>query len=176
MRILKKIWNVFSWIVVALTILTAFFLMGVRTFGGLRPFSVQTGSMDPVYSVGTLVYVKKCTLADIKPGDDVTFTINEDLDVATHRVYSVDIKNGSFVTYGVANKKENGEFILDGNRDGRNLVGKVIFSLPYLGYVSDFIMRPPGSYITIILLVTFFVLNIIFDNAEKEKSQSETSD
>lgn len=163
MRVLKFVWKVVSTFIVALAVAAAVFLVGLRVIAGFHPFSVHSGSMEPVYSVGTLVYVEKCSLDEIKPGDDVTFTVNEELDVATHRVASVNIEDGSFVTYGLANKDENGDPILDGEMDGRNIVGKVRFSIPYLGYVSDFVTNPPGSYITAVVLITLLVLSIIFD-------------
>lgn len=177
-RTIKRIWNVFTSIIVVLAVLIAVFLVGVRLIAGLTPFSVQTGSMEPEYPVGSLVYVKECTLRDIKPGDTVSFVINADLDVATHKVESVDLEKGTFVTYGIANKDDNGNYIMDGERDGRNLIGKVAFSIPYLGYVSDYVMNPPGSYIAVIILLTLLILAFIPDIVEKttKKEKDDKSD
>lgn len=108
----KKIWNVFSSIIVVLAVLIAVFLVGVRLVAGLRPFSVQTGSMEPELPVGSLVYVKKCTVNEIKPGDTITFSINENGDHATHKVHSIDMEAGKIVTYGIANRDDNGDYVL----------------------------------------------------------------
>lgn len=43
---LKKIWNVFSSVLVVLAVLLALALVGVRLFG-LQVFSVLSGSMEP---------------------------------------------------------------------------------------------------------------------------------
>ena len=46
-----------------------------------------------------------------------------------------------------------------------NLIGRPVFSIPYLGYVSNWIQHSPGIYITIaagvLLLVAVFLPDII---------------
>lgn len=170
----KNIWNIFTSIIVIFFVLIAVFLIGVRVIGGLRPFTVLSGSMEPELHVGDLIYVKECDPSDVKPGDTITFVLNEDLDVATHKVSSIDTEKKCFYTYGIANRDENGNYVMDGGTNFKNLIGKPVFSIPYLGYVSDAVMSPPGSYIAIIVLVTLLILafipdivNIFFKNDEK---------
>lgn len=55
---LKKIWNVISSILVALVVLLALLLVGARVVG-LQVFTVLSGSMEPTYHTGSLIYVKK---------------------------------------------------------------------------------------------------------------------
>ena len=55
---LKKIWNVISTILVALVVLLALLLVGARVVG-LQVFTVLSGSMEPTYHTGSLIYVKK---------------------------------------------------------------------------------------------------------------------
>ena len=59
MKALEKIWNVVSTILVALIVILALLLGGVRLVG-LRPFAVLSGSMEPAYHVGSLIYVRSC--------------------------------------------------------------------------------------------------------------------
>lgn len=54
---LKKIWNVISTILVALVVLLALLLVGARVVG-LQVFTVLSGSMEPTYHTGSLIYVK----------------------------------------------------------------------------------------------------------------------
>ena len=57
-RSLKKIWNVISSILVAVVVLLALLLVGARIVG-LQVFTVLSGSMEPTYHTGSLIYVKK---------------------------------------------------------------------------------------------------------------------
>ena len=61
----KKIWNLVSTCLVVLIVCFAVFLMGSRLLG-YRVFNVISGSMEPTYSVGDLIYVKEVNPYDIK--------------------------------------------------------------------------------------------------------------
>lgn len=169
---IKKIWNVIASIIVALVVIIAVLLVGVRVIG-FEPYSVLTGSMEPELPVGSLVYVKECEPEDVKPGDTITFVLNEDLDVATHKVDSVDAENKVIYTYGIANKDANGEYIMDGGTHFNNVIGKPVFSIPYLGYVSAWIMSPPGNYIAIGGIVLLFVIAFVPDIVSKFSKKKE---
>ena len=86
---LKKIWNTVSTVLVALVVILALLLVGARVIG-LQVFTVLSGSMEPTYHTGSLIYVKPCAPEDVQVGDAITFVLNEDLDVVTHRVISID--------------------------------------------------------------------------------------
>lgn len=140
---LKKIWNIVSTVLVTLVVIFSILLVGARIVG-LQVYNVLSGSMEPTYSEGDLLYVKETDPDAIKVGDPITFVLNEDLVVATHRVVEIDSENRYFYTQGDA---------LD-HRDGapvhfNNLIGKPVFSIPLLGYVSDFVQTSPGKYIAI---------------------------
>ena len=105
MQTLKKVWSVFTTVVVALVVLCAIFLMGSRIMG-YRVYTVITGSMEPELSVGDMLYVKPVDPSTIKVGDDITFVLNEDLVVATHRVVRIDAEKSHFYTKGLANEIE----------------------------------------------------------------------
>ena len=62
---ISKIWGVVSTVLVILVVLVAVFLMGSRILG-FRVFNVISGSMEPTYSVGDLVYVKEVPAEEIK--------------------------------------------------------------------------------------------------------------
>ena len=71
----------------ALVVLLAVALVGVR-LAGIRTFTVLSGSMEPTYHVGSLIYVNKVDSAAIRPGQVITFMLDENT-VATHRVVEV---------------------------------------------------------------------------------------
>lgn len=171
----KKVWNVIASIIVALVVIIAVLLVGVRVIG-LQPYAVLSGSMEPELHVGALVYVKECEADDVQPGDTITFVLNEDLDVATHKVDSIDADNKVIYTYGIANKDANGDYIMDSGTHFNNVIGKPVFSIPYLGYVSAWIMSPPGNYIAIGGIVLLFIIAFVPDivskfSKNKEKQQ-----
>ena len=85
----KKVWNVVSIVFVVLVALMALALVGARIFG-LRVFSVLSGSMEPEYYTGDLIYVKPVDPETVEVGDDITFVLNKDLVVGTHRVIRID--------------------------------------------------------------------------------------
>ena len=84
---LKKILNAVSNVLVVLVVILALLLVGARIVG-LQVFTVLSGSMEPTYHVGALIYVKKTAPEDIQAGDVITFMLNETT-TATHRVVAV---------------------------------------------------------------------------------------
>ena len=169
---LKKIWNIVSTGLVILVVLCAVFLMGSRLMG-YQVFTIISGSMEPEYNVGDLIYVKKVDPQNIKVGDDITFILNEDLVVATHRVVRIDVENQHFYTKGLANEIEDSEPV-----HFNNVIGVPKFSIAKLGYVSNFIQNPPGTYITIglgILLILIVFLPDIISKKEEEEPQNDVA-
>ena len=140
---LVRIWSAVSTVLVIIIVLFAVFLMGSRLIG-FRVFTVISGSMSPTFNVGDLIYVRSVDPSEIKEGDPITFVVNENLVVVTHRVVSIDAANKCFYTKGDANNTPDSSPV-----NFKNVIGVPQFSIPLLGYVSDFIQNPPGLYITI---------------------------
>lgn len=170
----KKIWNVTSTVLVTLVVLCALFLVGSRLMG-FQVYTVLSGSMEPEYSVGDLIYVQKVDPATVKEDDVITFVLNEDLVVATHRVVRVDAENRHFYTKGDVNEVEDAEPV-----HFNNLIGTPVFAVPYLGFVSDFIQHPPGMYVTIaavvLMIVLVFAPDFIGKKGTKEPDPAPASD
>ena len=159
----SKIWGIASTAIVVLFVVIAVALMGLRIFG-LTPYAVLTGSMTGVYNEGDLIYVKKVTLDELKVGDDITFMLNEDKLLATHRIIAIDSERGYVQTKGQHNDNP------DAPVHYKNIVGRVVFSLPLLGYVSDWVMGTPGKYIAISLGVVFVAALFLPDIIRKKKT------
>lgn len=172
MTTLKKVWNIVSTVLVVVIVLCAVFLMGTRLMG-YQCYTVISGSMQPTYNVGDLIYVKKVDPQTIKVGDPITFVLNEDLVVATHRVVRIDAENNRFHTKGDANDIEDNEAV-----HFKNVIGVPHFAIPKLGYVSDFVQHPPGTYITIgigVLLVLLVFLPDLIGKKKEEEKDPETA-
>lgn len=166
---IKKIWNIITTVLVIIIAIFAILLAGVRLVG-LQAFTVLSGSMEPTYHVGSLIYVKKADYTKLEVGDAITFMLNDDL-IATHRIVGIvtdedDPSVIRFRTKGDANNSEDGSLV-----HYKNVIGKPVFSIPYLGYVANYVQHPPGTYITIavcalILLASF--LPDLFSGADAD--------
>ena len=170
-KIVLKIWNTFTTILVAAVVLLAIALVGVRLVG-LQIFTVLSGSMEPAYHTGSLIYVKDIDPAEINAGQVITFMLNENT-VATHRVVEVipDEEDASvlrFKTKGDANNTVDGSLV-----HYKNVIGTPVFTIPYLGYIANYIQKPPGLYIAIsvgaIILLLVFLPDLFSEEEKKEK-------
>ena len=163
---IKRIWNVITIVIVAVVVVLVVMLVGVRLCG-LHPYSVLSGSMEPTYHVGSVVYVKKVDPTTLKVGDPITFYLAGDV-IATHRIIEVHgegTPNLGFRTQGDANET------VDGITPASAVIGKATFSIPYLGYLSNFLQQPEGL-ITVVgtgaaVLAISYIIDALFP-AKKE--------
>lgn len=174
-KIIKKIWNMISTLVVVVVVIFSLLLVGVRLIG-FQVFTVLSGSMEPTYHVGSLIYVKSVDPFELKPLDVITFMLDEDT-VATHRIIEVvpDEQDPSvirFKTKGDANNAEDGSLV-----HYKNVIGSPVFTIPYLGYVANYIQNPPGTYIAItcgaLFLLLVFLPDLFDNNGEKKDKKAE---
>ncbi len=175
-KTLKKVYNAFTSILVGLVLVLAIALAGVRLLG-FQVFTVLSGSMEPTYHTGSLLYVKEVDYTTLQAGDVITFMLSEDT-VATHRIAGVvpdeeDPTVLRFRTKGDANEAEDGKLV-----HYRNIIGTPVFSIPYLGYVASYIQDPPGTYVAIsagaVLLLLVFLPDLLFEEEKKPARDPET--
>ena len=155
------IWNAVTTVLVGLVVLLAVLLVGARLVG-FQVFAVLSGSMEPTYHVGSVIYVRKTPTEEITEGDPITFMLDADT-VATHRVVEVvpDAEDPSVVwfrTKGDANTSPDGALV-----HCRNVLGVPKFSIPYLGYVAHYIQHPPGMYVALAAGAVLFALVFLPD-------------
>jgi len=169
---IKKIWNWFTTVLVVVVVVLAVLLVGARLVG-FQVFSVLSGSMEPTYHVGSLIYVRTVDIAELQSGDVITFMLDETT-VATHRIVDVvqdetDPSVIRFRTKGDANEAEDGSLV-----HYKNVIGTPVFTVPKLGYLASYIQNPPGTYAAIsagaILLLLVFLPDLFDDGKGKEKN------
>ena len=177
-KAMKKIWNIITSILVALALLLAVALVGVRLVG-LQVFTVLSGSMEPEYPTGSLIYVKETDCSELQVGDVITFLLAEDT-VATHRIVEVipdpdDPTVVRFRTKGDANDSADGGLV-----HCKNVLGTPVLTIPKLGYVTNYIQNPPGTYIAIaggaILLLLVFLPDLFGGSDNKKNKQKKPAD
>lgn len=174
---IKRIWNLVTYMILAAAVLLTILLAGARIIG-LQVFTVLSGSMEPAYQVGSLIYVKKAEASELKTGDVITFMLDEDT-VATHRIVAAvpDEDDPSVVRYrtkGDANDSEDGTLV-----HYKNVIGTPVFTIPRLGYLAEYIRNPPGTYVAIsgsaILLLLVFIPDLFSNKEDGKKDKKRTS-
>lgn len=139
-------------VLILIVLLSAVILLSARGNPvGLRSFVVESGSMTPTYPVGGVVF----TLPEVvyQKGAVISFTLAGM--TVTHRIYKIENENGAdkFVTKGDANNTPDETPI-----QHSNIIGKVVFFVPYLGYFVNFLKTLPGLIIFILLPVFIFIV------------------
>lgn len=123
--------------------------LGTNTFP--RFFIVESGSMSPALSAGTLVLSKQSKTYNV--GDIITFvrpsTTGESV---THRIVN-KAPNAQFITKGDANSTADLSLV-----DRGHIIGKAIFSVPYLGFILSFARSLPGLLLFLFLPAGLFIL------------------
>jgi len=126
--------------------------------GNLKTYSVMSGSMEPTIKTGSLVFVKSSS--EYKVGEIVTFKNKQkSQETITHRIVGIETKDGEkfFTTRGDANATTDNEKILK-----EDIIGKVVYILPYLGYPVAFAKTLPGLFIFIILPALIIIYDEVF--------------
>ncbi len=164
---IRKIWNGFTTLLAAVAVLLALLLVGVRLFG-FQIFTVETPSMEPKYPVGSVIYVKQVVPDDLKVRDVITFRTQQG-SVVTHRIVEAfgSGSGRSFRTQGDANNVADGASV-----PAENVIGKVVFRIPGLGYVSQGLHTTQGRIIAggaVVLLVVMMLLSDVFWPKQQKK-------
>ncbi len=119
---------------------------------------VQSGSMEPAIKTGSLILIRPAE--SYKIGDIVTFRHRINSTPTTHRI--IDEKPGDgvwlFTTQGDANESPDMRPVKE-----TQIMGRVMFHIPYLGYIIE-IARTPWGFMALIVLP---VLIIVGDETKK---------
>ena len=164
----KRLANiVLTFVLIVLCVLTVA-LVAPRFFG-VTPYAVLSGSMQPQFSVGSLIYVAPTDPETIQPAQAITFE-KESGSIVTHQVYEVDHNNGLIYTQGIANQDQNGNILHDADPvPYSHVIGVPVFSVPLLGYVSSFCTTPPGMYVLIAIAIVAVILSFIADGSKSKR-------
>ncbi len=120
---------------------------------------VLSGSMEPAIKTGSIVVIKPADSYRI--GDIITFGPDNKKNIPiSHRIVETRVINGEtrFLTKGDANKQPD---IAEVKVSA--VIGKVILSVPYFGYLLDMARKPLGM----IILIGVPAVVIIFDEGHK---------
>lgn len=164
MEQVKKVWSIvckilnaiFLVILIGLVVILLYLAIGSRGNGlpflqNFQLFTVLSGSMEPNLNVGGVIIVEKVDPDTLKEGDIITFLSNDTTlngKVVSHRIIQVvDNNNGRmFITKGDANEDRD-----DAAAVPNNVIGRVIFHVPYLGYLLNFMKTKQGFFFILLL-------------------------
>jgi signal peptidase len=118
--------------------------------------------MEPRIHTGSIVVDH--VSSDYKLKDIITFKITGSKDTVTHRIVKVNQKAGgvSYQVKGDANPTPDPDPVLK-----TNVVGKVFFSIPFLGFLIAFIRSIPG----LIIFIAIPALIIISEEISNIKNE-----
>lgn len=126
MKIIMSIYHFILYLVLGILLLIAAISILPRIFG-ITPYVVLSGSMEPAIETGSMAYInQRIDPYKIRTGDIITYQISDN--TVTHRV--IDETLTAVFTKGDANEEAD---LSPVSRD--SILGKYLFSVPYLGYL-----------------------------------------
>ena len=155
----NKTWTIITVIIYLIVIVFAITaLMSKFSIGGIKLFTVQSGSMEPTIKVGSMIATKSQNNYEVN--NIVTYKDREDANkTTTHRIVKKEYTGiDRYTTKGDANDVADSNVVLP-----PQIVGRVIFSLPYFGYPVAFARTLPGLILLIVIPATI----IIYEEARK---------
>lgn len=124
-------------------------ILVVSMMGLSKPMIVLSGSMQPVMMTGDVILISPVEPENIKVSDIIAFKNANS--VVTHRVISITDTN-EFQTKGDANEDEDGSVV-----EGSNVIGKVVFVIPYIGYLTD-ITKDPKIFFFVVIIPSLLII------------------
>ena len=165
----KKLAETIILIVIAIiAIVFLVFYRPVSLWGDTLYEPVYTGSMEPAIPVGSVVVIKPVNPETLKTGDIICFKLSEPTSI-THRIFNVT--DEGFITQGDAN---NAPDLWTVKKE--NVIGKLVFTIPFIGYIGYFVRTPIGFILLIILPASLIIIleirNIIKELKNKKPSNN----
>lgn len=129
---------------------------------GFRQYMVDTGSMEPQYSIGDLIIIKETPKEKIQVGDVINYTSANGIDTITHRVVEILEKDGEtyYKTKGDNNNEEDPDLV-----NFNQVQGVLVFKISKLGTIIKKMLTENG----IIIILAFIILLYLRDEKKEEK-------
>jgi len=126
---------------------------------------VKSGSMEPSIMTGSVVMIRESVSYQV--GDVITFAEKNDSIPTTHRIVGTEMVDGKeyFLTKGDANSDIDNVLV-----KYEHIIGKVIVTLPFVGFILDFARQPIG-FAFLIGIPAFLIILDEFDKMWQEFRQ-----
>ena len=159
---MKIINSVLSTIVTTILSLIILSLLAAKIFN-IESFVVLSGSMEPTIHTGSMVFVDRND-KNVNVGDIIAFN-KGDISV-THRVSAIN-DDGTIITKGDANTSNDSAPIAR-----EQIIGKVSFSIPALGYCVTYLRTPAGIAILCGMIAICLIITV-YQNSKHKKTHKE---
>ncbi|MDA1316769.1 MAG: signal peptidase I [bacterium] len=140
MTLIKFLLNSASYVFYVLILLIIFFTVTshISVVGGLKSLLIRSGSMEPTILTGDIIMIRPAL--QYGQHDIVTF-YDEDDRIVTHRITKVDQSSNTtrYRTKGDANRSIDQDTIIN-----EQILGKVVFIVPKMGFLASFARTPVG--------------------------------
>lgn len=170
--ILRIIENIpYMFLILYLGILSVFTLIiATEKENGIRLSTISTSSMAPSIRPGSMII--SIPQKVYKKGDVISFyevgskNNQKTGRVLTHRIINVKYINNREISY--VTRGDSNDFSDPGYTLNKNILGQVILTYPYLGYLEILIKTIPG-FIVFVLLPVFILLRSEISYLKEEK-------
>lgn len=157
MRVVKFVVDVLIYAACAIGVATLILMLL-----NYKMVSIKTGSMEPTINIGDLCLVHEVGKSEeYRQGDIVTFLVGDVY--VTHRIAS-DNGDGTYVTMGDANKVAD-----SGSLEKEDILGKVIVTVPVMGFFLEYITNPNGKLVVVVGVVLLVTLSLLLENVAGKK-------
>lgn len=173
-KALKITLKIINTIIVVATVTLAVLVIGTKLLG-IQMYTVLSGSMEPEYPTGSLIFVKEVEPSELEINDVITFRLGANT-VATHRITKIisdenDPDSLEFRTKGDANEIEDAVPV-----SAKNVIGKPFFMIPGAGDFMNYVQNPPGRNVAIAVAAALLLFVFVTDIIIGEKKVKITDD
>ncbi len=154
-RVLRNI------LLIAAALISGFVLFVLLS--GAKGFAVQSDSMAPRFRRGDVVFVRPVSFEKLARGDIISAEFPGGDGVFTHRIIEVDPENRQVITRGDHTLSEDPE-----PTDASRIIGKLWFSVPYIGFLSLALQNRLILYILLGAAILLILVRIAFSNRKRK--------
>ncbi len=131
--------------------------LALPRLAGYQVYHVISGSMEPTIPIGSLVLVKPQEASEVLEGDIIAYSSKTDAGaIITHRVVENQVAAGRLVTKGDANEDNDINSV-----EYEQFLGKITFSIPYLGMILQGAASTSGKVAAVCLIIIAVLLHSI---------------
>ena len=151
----RRRWYLGAWcekistVIVAIVAIVAAGLVGLR-LAGFRVFTVMSGSMEPEYPVGSMIYVRPVDYTELKVGDVISYVANGENTIVTHRITEIKVDEGDASVLRFRTKGDMNDLADTRLVHYKNVLGTPVVAIPLIGYVAYNVQQPPGIYVALV--------------------------
>lgn len=131
---------------------------------GIYFFNIISGSMQPELDINDVIVVKKVDVEELADGDIITF--EQDKKTISHRIVEIKKVGKEKIFY---TKGDNNLVADEGYVKTNQIYGKVVFHIPRVGKIVQYIQQEEGFVRTIVIIVIIFILISLRQNKKNKR-------